>query len=428
MKQRSPLFIVFLTIFIDLVGFGIVLPLSPFYAQHFGATAVTVGLLMASYSLMQFLFAPVWGGLSDRVGRRPIILMSLLGSTVSYFIFAMATNLSILFIARLFQGVFGANISATQAYVADVTDEKSRSKGMGLIGAAFGLGFIFGPAIGAKLSEAGPAVGTFFGIVHAEQSLNGPLIISDGIFGMGFPALVASAVCLFAFCLAYFKLPESLPPEKRATAVSIARESRIKLILRSMTQTQAGWLIFVFFLSTVAMANLEATLALFTEARFSYGVRQTGNLFAFVGVMMAFTQGYLIRKLFPKFGERKMAVAGPLLAAFGFLCVALSYSSTALYITMILVAIGTGITNPAILGGISLLTDPKQQGAVMGVTQSLSSLARILGPLLGGVLFGHIGPAAPYIAAAAISCFVLFIVIKNVHKLPNSGKSNVSIH
>ncbi|MCB0393691.1 MAG: MFS transporter, partial [Bdellovibrionales bacterium] len=200
MKSKSPLLIIFVTVFVDLVGFGIIIPLSPYLAKHFGASGLQIGLLMSVYSLAQFIFSPLWGRLSDVYGRRPILLMSLLGSTLAHLGFAFASDLWMLFVARTIAGLFGANISAASAYIADVTDSKSRSKSMGIIGAAFGIGFILGPAIGGFLSEWGLQLGT------------------QPPFGIGFSALGASLICFLNFLFACFRLPESLPKERRNLA------------------------------------------------------------------------------------------------------------------------------------------------------------------------------------------------------------------
>jgi MFS transporter, DHA1 family, tetracycline resistance protein len=412
--RRSPLFVVFLTVFIDLIGFGIVLPLSPFYAEHFGATAFQVGLLQASYSLMQFLFAPLWGRVSDRVGRRPILLMSIFGGCISYAAFAFADALWILFAARIFQGIFGANLSTAQAYIADITTPENRSKGMGLIGAAFGLGFIFGPALGAFFSQMGPSVGTLLGLG------------TGGAFGIGFPALIASLLCLTNFSLALFNLPESLPPEKRAAIKT--RESRWTSFTRMVVRPEAAWLIAVFFISSLAIAMMEATLALFAESRVGYGIRETGTLFAFIGLVMAFTQGYLIRKLLPKWGERKMIVIGPTVTALGLYAIGASVGTIGLGFGCVLLALGSGISNPAIMGGVSLVTDPKEQGAVMGVTQSLASLARIMGPVSGGWLFSYFSPSMPYYAAGIITLIAMIISRMHASKLPEVRGMHVLHH
>ncbi len=404
-KKLSPMLVIFLTVFIDLLGFGIIIPLSPYYTEHFGGSALTVGLLSASYSLMQFVFAPIWGRLSDRVGRRPIILISILGGAAAFFSFAAAGSLAMLFFTRALQGMFGANISTAQAYVADISTKENRSKAMGMVGAAFGLGFIFGPAIGAKLSEVGPIVGTALG--HSP----------DGIFGMGFPGLVSSALCLLNFILAYFILPESLTPEVRARNKSVVKKSRWEGLTTHFRNPSLNWLLLVFFLATFAMTNMESTLALFTEKRLAFKVRQTGELFAYVGIVIAFTQGYLIRKFLPKFGEGKVLVAGSLLGGVGLILTAFAFTQPVLMFTLALLALGSGMSSPAILGSVSLAAGENVQGEVMGVTQSLGSLARIFGPITGGYLFSRISSGAPYWLAGMvmISCGILVLInFKNI--------------
>jgi MFS transporter, DHA1 family, tetracycline resistance protein len=400
---------------LDLVGFGIVLPLSPYYAEHFGASALAVGLLQASYSLMQFIFAPVWGRLSDKVGRRPIILMSIAGGCISYFVFAAAGSLTVLFASRIFQGIFAANISATQAYVADVTSKQDRSKGMGLIGAALGLGFIFGPFFGGLLIKLGPDVGAYFSH-HPE-----------GIFGMGFPALIAGILCLLNLILAFFYLPESLTAENRTRAQrERIKEKRSVLILRYLKRPETGWLIFIFFLSGFAMGNMEATLALFTQARLNYNVTATGNLLGFVGIIMTFTQGYLIRKVAPRIGERRMIIVGPFLSGAALLGTGFIHSAGAIYFFMAILAVGSGMTSPALLGAVSLVTPSEEQGAVMGTTQSLGSLARFLGPACGGYLFG-LFDGAPYYAGGALMFCSLFIAVANSSKVPDVRDPDVAV-
>jgi MFS family permease len=394
--KRSPMTIIFLTIFIDLVGFGMILPLSPFYAEHFGASPFQVGMLQASFSLMQFIMAPVWGRISDRIGRRPVMLMSLLGSAISYFTFASAQSLAWLFGARIFQGLFGANFGVAQACVADLTTEKDRAKGMGMVGAAFGLGFIFGPFIGAQLSH----------------------------ISLGFPAVVAGSVCFLNFIAAIFRLPETLSPENRK--LEAKKTNRFQAFAELAQEPKIAKLIFVFFLCTFALANMESTLALFTERKFQFGVRQTGELFAVVGILMAFTQGYLIRKLIPKIGERKMLLWGPFLAAIGFFGIILMPNYILLGAIMAFVAVGTGITNPPLLGSISLLSSQSKQGTVMGVTQSISSLARVLGPLCGGFVFNTFGSNASFVVAAAVSALGGLMILSMYAQIPIRPPSGFS--
>jgi DHA1 family tetracycline resistance protein-like MFS transporter len=368
--KRSPLLIIFLTVFLDLVGFGIVLPLLPFYAQHYGATALLVGLLSTSFSLMQFLFAPVWGRMSDRVGRRPIILLGLLGSSVSYLIFGLAHSLPVLFFSRLFAGIAGANISTAQAYIADSTTAEKRARGMGLIGAAYGLGFIFGPAIGGTLSH----------------------------FALNLPPLFASALAFSNFSAALFLLPESLKPENR-----IAHSHRglnLGRIKRALGHPQLGIFLTLFFISTFAFANLEATFALMTQKKFGFDAHENGYLFAYIGILITIMQGFLIGRLVKRAGERKLISIGLFSMIFGLGLLPFAPNLLGLLLVLAVLTFGNGITNPSISSSISRVTGPEDQGGILGVGQSMGSLARILGPIWGGLVFDHLGFQYPYITGA----------------------------
>ncbi len=341
--------------------------------------------------MLQFIFSPVWGSLSDRIGRRPVILISLLGGAISYTAFAFAGDLWILFVARAFAGIFGGNISTAHAYIADVTKPEERSKGMGLIGAAFGIGFIFGPLIGAGL-----------GIL-------GERISSEPPFGMGFSALGAAALCFGNLLFAYFKLPESLSIEKRQTR---APKNRIKEIMQHLGRPQAGPLMFVFFLSGLAMAQMEAMLFPFVADVFGWGLEISSYGFAYVGVLMAFTQGWLVRKTMPKFGERKTLIAGLLLFAVSLFFIPVAMNAILLGIAMTILAIGNGLMRPPNLGLISLATPENEQGAVMGVTNSLASVGRILGPLVGGLLYERVSRGAPFIFAGLLAIAAAYVAAR----------------
>lgn len=403
-KKLSPVIVIFLTIFIDLVGFGIIIPLSPYLSRMFGASPAKIGWLMAIYSLMQFVFAPFWGRLSDRVGRRPIMLISILGGFGSYIGFAFATSFKGLFLARMFAGICGANVSTAMAYIADISSEKDRSKSMGLIGAAFGLGFIFGPIIGGFAGEIGDKIG------------------SVPPWGMNFGALIAAAISLINFLLALKILDESLPAEKRAIAANRVKPSRFKMLFKHIRTPTVGPLILLFFLSGLAMAHMESNLFLFVFDVFKWS-QMTANLgFAYVGVIMVFTQGYLIRKLLPRFGERSLLPRGIFLMGIGFIGIGFANSIATMALVMTALALGNGLTNPSILGSISLLADGSEQGEVMGVTQSLAALARILGPPMGGYFYQTITPAAPFWIAGGISAIGLLLVITIRGKIPVSGR------
>lgn len=395
MKDKR-LLIIFLTVFIDLVGFGIIIPLTPYLAKNFGATPIQVGLLMGIYSLMQFLCAPVWGQLSDRIGRRPVILWSLVGAAVAHAAFGFAGSFWGLLIARGFAGVFGGNISTAMAYMADITSEKDRSKGMGLVGAAFGLGFTLGPFIGGVFGDVGRHLG------------------SQPPFGESFPSLIAAAICLLNFFLAFWRLPES----KNFSVQVVARAPRWRRILSALTTPVLGTLILLVFLNTFAMAHIEASLFLFVREQFQWTLTQSAYGFAYIGVIMVFTQGYLIRKWMPKFGERRLMLAGLTLACAAFALMSISHSLGLLAVAVTLLALGNGLTNPALNGCVSLASGREVQGNNLGVSQSLSSLARILGPPTGGVLYQHVGIWSPFAAAAALAGVAIWVAWSIRGKIP----------
>lgn len=399
MKDKR-LGIIFLTVFIDLVGFGIIIPLNPYLAEAFGASPLQVGLLMSVYSLMQFLAAPVWGQLSDRHGRRPIILISLLGAALAHAGFAMSTSLAGLMIMRGLAGLFGGNISTAMAYIADITTEQNRSKGMGLVGAAFGLGFMCGPVIGGVFADSG----RFFG--------QGPP------FNESFPALIAALICLVNFLAALRYLPESLTVKS-----TVKRGSRFVRIQRSLTTPVLRGVMSLVFFNTLAMALIEAPLFLYVQNQFSWNIRQASFGFAYIGLIMVFTQGYLIRKWMPKFGERKMLALGLGLSGLGFGLTGISDAVGMMAVSVTFLALGNGMVNPSLHGSVSLLSGKDVQGNNLGVSQSLSSVARILGPPIGGALYQRLGPYSPFTGAAVIGFVALLWVLGFGRKLPEGGKA-----
>lgn len=403
---RSPLVIIFLTIFIDLVGFGIIIPTTPFIAREFGADAAQVGLLMSIYSLAQFLFSPFWGSLSDRIGRRPTILVSLLGCAASYFLFAFSRSLSLLFVARALAGAFGGNISTAHAYIGDVTAPEERSKGMGLIGAAFGLGFVFGPLLGAGLGFLGQRLG------------------SAPPFGLSFSALAVGFLCLGNFAFAWRSLKESLPPEVRERSRRKPRVNRFAAIFSQIRRPIAGPLMVVYFLSGLAMAQMEAMLIPYMSDRFQWDLRLTMYGFAYIGVIMMITQGYLIRKWMPKLGEPVILFSGLVMFAASLFGIGWSSTVVGIGIAMTFLALGNGLMRPPNLGIISLATPAEEQGSSMGVTNSLASLGRILGPILGGFFYERISQSAPFIGAGVAAVFALAITSWLYRALPTKGRTS----
>ena len=401
-KNKKAMLVIFLTVFIDLVGFGIIIPLNPYLAKKMGGDAFDVGLLMSVYSLMQFIFSPFWGRLSDKVGRRPIILLSLLGASLSHLLFAYGETLTLLFAARCLAGFFGANISTAMAYMADVTDSKERSAGMGMVGAAFGLGFVLGPFIGGVATHFGVALGSV-----------PPL-------GESFPAVVASAICFFNFILAIFVLQESLPPEKRQQLTQ--RPSRWSQLKKFGQRPVLGKVMLTYFFLIFGMANMEASMFLLVKDKFNWSLMEASWGFAFVGIIIAFTQGYLFRKGVHVFGERHLLKFGIVAASIGLFAIGFSPSVAMLALAVLVMSVGSGLANPATTGMVSLLAEEQEQGFVMGANQSLAALGRILGPALGGWLYRDVGMASPFVAAAVLTAVPLLLLFKVSSQLPNSGQ------
>lgn len=355
----------FLTVFIHLVGFGIIVPLLPYYAQTYGATGVEVGLLLASFSAMQFLCSPVWGRLSDRIGRRPMLVGSLILTAGSYVMFAFAGSLVMLFASRILAGIAGATISTAQAYVADTTPPERRTQGMGLIYAAFGAGFIFGPAIGGILSQWGYAV----------------------------PGLAAAGLAVTACIAALAFLPESLPPEARAEAV--ARRTQAGSRWTMLERPVVGTGLWLLFLSTVCFAAMEGTFALFGQWRFGLGPRQIGLLLAYTGTLAVILQGGVVARLARRFGEGTMVRAGFAAMALGLVGMAMAPSMSWLMAALGVIAIGSSLAGPTLAGLVSSAASPVEQGAVLGLYQSMGSLGRTVGPFLGGLAFDRVTHASP---------------------------------
>ncbi|MBD3672447.1 MAG: MFS transporter [Planctomycetaceae bacterium] len=411
---KAGLFLIFVTVFIDLLGFGIVLPLLPRYGESFEAGKWELGLLMASFSAMQFLFAPVWGRISDRVGRRPILILGLAGSTVSYGLFGYATSLGVdgsmlglsalvwLFITRIGAGIAGATIPTAQAYIADVTGPEERAKGMALIGAAFGIGFTFGPLLGA-----------FF--------------VSDiqGAAPSSAPGYVASVLSGCALLFAIAKLPESLNPDSKPAKRHWLDVGSFRT---AIAHPHVGMILATIFITTFAFGQFESTLALLTkELRMSQ--QENFYVFAYIGLILTLSQGFLVRRLAPKVGDYKMSLAGVSLMVAGLLAVgwvALDGTTNKLYTLVPLCVVGYAATTPSLQSMLSLSSLDSEQGGILGLGQSISALARILGPVAGVVLFNEgKTPANPYWFGAGLMGVGLLAVLllKNAGFRPDTKAS-----
>lgn len=461
-SSRAPLLIIFVTVFIDLLGFGIVLPLLPRYAKHFEAGGLTLGLLMASFSAMQFLFAPLWGRVSDRVGRRPILVLGLTGSTFFYSLFGYATSLGAegqmlglgvlpwLFICRIGAGIAGATIPTAQAYIADVTGPEERGRGMALIGAAFGIGFTFGPLLGAAFvpgdisdfaSKTGSKVAArlnasesqlseiraifdqyarerhalgrtsnreqrdklkndrdekILALFTAEQQhewhrLNAPSAA---------PGYVAGVLSGLALLSALFLLPESLQSGSRASERHWLDVSSLRA---AVSRPAIGLILLTMFLTTFAFGQFESTLSLLTEY---LGLADRDNylVFAYIGFILSLSQGMLVRRLLPKWGEYAMSIIGVSLMTGGLVLIAISgnqESTGMLYGVLPLTVIGFSALNPSLQSLLSRRTPADQQGGILGLGQSMAALARILGPVLG-LKLNDVNITWPYWAGAGI--------------------------
>jgi DHA1 family tetracycline resistance protein-like MFS transporter len=373
--------VIFLTVLLDLLGFGIVIPILPLYAEKLHATDVQTGLLLAIYSVMQLFFSPIWGRLSDRAGRRPVLLISILGSCGSQLGYALAPSFWWLVVARGFAGVCGANITAAQAYIADVTDESRRAAGMGMLGAAMGLGFVFGPAVGGFLSTRSP---------------NLPFFVAAALAGINF---VSALIIL--------KEPRSARERTRARTLTWAG------LVRTASTPRLATLMLLFFVITFGFANLEATFSLFLERRFHYGRREASYMFTYIGVLMVIVQGGFVRRLVPRFGEKKLIVIGTLLMGVGFFFTHVAFTLPWLLAAIAITAIGNGLNTPSLSSLISRAASGAHQGGVLGVSQSMGALARVVGPLIGTWTLSYgisvpflIGGATMMVACVLASMFV----------------------
>ncbi len=431
MTRKPSLLVIFLTVFIDLVGFGIVLPLLPLYSENLGAQTWMIGVIMASYSAMQFFFAPGWGRLSDRIGRRPVMLVSTAGATCAYALFAVASGINgnatlaitLIIASRLFAGICGANITVAQACIADTTPPEQRSKKMGLIGMAFGLGFIFGPVLGWA---------------------------SMKLFGNTGPGWVAAGLCAANFLLALAILPET-----RQAGSPAPQRPRLAQWAHTFQNPPLRLLVLVFFLATFCFTCFETTLGLLivrnfhladganpsamdllTKDKFKDAATASALLFAYCGIMGAFVQGGPLGKLVRRFGEPKLIALSLILVAvslaplpfvtgsaklsWGVLFTGNGAPWWALLLLLGLLSIGSGLTRPPVFGMISNLAPANEQGATLGVAQSAGSLARILGPIFAAALF-HINPAIPYVTCAVVAFGTALFAWQYLQKVPAAG-------
>ena len=414
MKNRH-LITVFLVVFVDMVGFGLILPLLPFYADEFGASPTVVGLLAASYAAAQLIGAPVLGRLSDRHGRRPVLLVSILGTAVGFLLLGLAvplgtllagllpqglvsgnslavTNtmiLGILFVSRILDGITGGNISVAQAYITDVTDEENRAQGLGLIGAAFGLGFIIGPALGGALSA-----GERYAV----------------------PAFFAAALAFLNWIAVYLWLPESLTDEIRAQLARQASRAilSVKELVKAVRRPRFGPLLNVRFFYGLAFAALTGIFALYTQYRLGLDSTQTGFILAYLGLLVVLVQGVAIGRLAKRFPENRLILWSVVILAITFLAWAFTPNVIILLIVLIPLAFSSGVLNTVINSAITKSVYPEEVGGALGVSTSIESLTRVLGPIAGGLLLDYLGPWAPGVAGAIILAGLVIYVWQRI--------------
>lgn len=417
--NKPALATVFLVVVIDLLGFGIVLPLLPFYAQEFAASAVTIGLLYSVYSFMQLIFSPILGSWSDRIGRRPIMLISTMGAIIAYTIFGLAESLSVLFFSRIVAGTMGGNISTAQAYIADVTNDENRARGMGLIGAAFGIGFALGPAMATALIH--PAFHEMVGNMGLVQFAEW---MSTNRFAL--PGFFAALLSFCSFLMVLFKLPETVDTSKK-TASTSRRPSVFsprfwKMLPAKKTDSSRNYLIPLiigFFLLSFGESNLYSAFPLFAEAELTMTAEQVGVQFFYIGIIAVVVQGFLIKPLTSIFSEEKIFMAGNFFMVAGLGLIPFATSSITLAMFFGLMAFGKSLNTPTITSLISKEAGSDNVGAVMGASQGLSGLGRMIGPTWGGVLFS-VWYGLPFVATAIIVSSTIWIAYRLVVKERNN--------
>ena len=373
--MTRPLLIIFLTIFVNLVGFGIIVPLLPFYAERFGASPLVIGLLFAVFSLCQLAAAPALGDLSDRYGRRPVLIFSLLGTVVSFVMLAVAHSVTMLFAARIVDGLSGGNVSTARAYVADGTEPKDRSRAYGLIGAAFGLGFILGPALSGVLA---------------------PISITA-------PIWAAAAVTMVATLMAWFWLPETV--HRARAGVGNPFRYLPELVGRPLVRR----VLAIDFVYWFAFAMFQTTFALFAARRFGFDAARTGWFFAVFGILGAIIQGGFIRPVVARLGDKSTFVLGLVCASIGLVAAAFAPTVPVFALTLVPMAFGIGFGHPTVSSLVSRVARVDEQGRVQGAASAVESLGRTIGPVWGNASLQQFGESTPYLSAAVFLLFTLAI-------------------
>lgn len=416
------LFTVFLVVLVDLIGFGIVLPLMPFYASEFGASPVMIGLLYSIYSVAQLIFSPIWGGWSDRIGRRPIMLLSTIGAAVAYILFGLAETFTLLLLSRLLAGVMGGNISTAQAYIADVTAPEDRARGMGLIGAAFGLGFVTGPVLATALIH--PVIPEWFSAAGLEGFA---AWIQTHTYAL--PAFFAAILSFLSFLLVYFKLEETV-----VDGAEVAKGAKDGVFTRKYWKTLADTssgstagkvlvlLMVSMFVLSFGQSSLYSAFPLYCEAVLNMDAGQVGIQFFWLGIITAVVQGGLIKPLTKVFREETLFLTGNILMAAGLFLLGTATTTPQLTSYLALMAVGHSLNLPTITSLISQKADPRRMGTTIGATQGLSGLGRAIGPTWGGALFG-LNVSIPFFFTGLVVLFTVWSAIV-VRRDNQSGQDN----
>jgi MFS family permease len=393
--KKTSLAVLFLTVFIDLIGFGMVIPFLSFYAREYGASGITVGMVVGVYSIMQFFFAPVLGRLSDRIGRRPVILISLTASCAGYFLFAVSRSLTLLFVSRIIAGAGGANIGTAQAYIADKTTPENRAKGMGIIGAAFGMGFILGPPLSGVLSHVG-----------TQRGMAGNLL----------PGLAAGSLSLVALLIAFFVLGESKAPDLRPRS-GIPPQFDPRIWKAMAAQGLLLNIMRTLFLTLLAVSGMETSVTLHARDRFHFTQLDLAWFFLFMGVIVATIQGGLIGRLAKRFGERTLVAAGAASFTIGLAAVPLVWHVPALYVVAFFIAIGQGFTYPSLTSLVTKASPASEHGSMLGIATGIGSLARFLGPIGCGFLYDMAQARGAFYGSAALTA-IAFLLALAMRKQP----------
>ena len=388
--NNKRLFSIILVVFIDLLGFSLILPLLPYYAETFKANQTTTGILIASYAVMQLIGAPILGRLSDRFGRRPVLLISVFGTFLGFLLLGFANALWMLFASRILDGLTGGNLSVAQAYISDVTDEKSRSKGLGMIGAAFGLGFIIGPVTGGLLSQWGYAV----------------------------PAFAAAVISFINLILIYAWLPESLTEEKRSQMTEKRPAITLNALIVAFQRPFTGSILITRFFFGLAFAIFQTIFSLYALAKFNLTARDTGFVLTYVGVLSVIVQGFLVGRLTKQYREDILITVSVVLMGFSLLGWALAPSLLWVYVIMTPTALSGGLLNTLLSSTLTKAVAPEEIGGILGLSSAVESSTRIIAPLLGGLLLQQVGTWAPGVFGAVVMIGVSIFVFIKIYNNP----------